>query len=273
MENFRNPSFVERYEDIVFDLDTPIVVPNGNGIHQNKNGYRFVANNSGEAAPFDWYNARLLVDFKVQILADQANIAADDHNGIVNGSHALINKISILSNGMLLYECQPANQAVNIKNLLEYSPGYAKSTATNQFFYLDTSRSAEERTAAAQAATYNKGFAARKALLGLSATVTTEIPLNRYSFFESLENNFLPNMKTELNITLESDANLIWQAGAACRVVVTKMQLYVPRVIFNPTAESQYLSKFLKPHKWSYLREQIEQSSYLQQQTGYLQDH
>ena len=32
-------------------------------------------------------------------------------------------------------------------------------------------------------ANYNKGFDARKALLGLSSTVNCEIPLNRYSFF------------------------------------------------------------------------------------------
>ena len=42
------------------------------------------------------------------------------------------------------------------------------------FFYLDTIRHAEERTAQAY---YNKGFAARKALriLGTSAIVNTEI--------------------------------------------------------------------------------------------------
>ena len=34
-------------------------------------------------------------------------------------------------------------------------------------------------------ANYNKGFALRKALSGDSATVRCEIPLNRYSFFET----------------------------------------------------------------------------------------
>lgn len=33
---------------------------------------------------------------------------------------------------------------------------------------------------------YNKGFVARKALLGVTATANTEISLNRYSFFERL---------------------------------------------------------------------------------------
>ena len=44
-----------------------------------------------------------------------------------------------------MYDCTDANHAVNIKSLLEYSPAYAEKTATNQFFYLDTSTSAEER--------------------------------------------------------------------------------------------------------------------------------
>ena len=39
-----------------------------------------------------------------------------------------------------------ANQSVNIKNLLEYNSSYASSTATNQLFYLDTNRNAEENS-------------------------------------------------------------------------------------------------------------------------------
>ena len=86
---------------------------------------------------------------------------------------------------------------VNIKNLLEYNPSYVESVATNEFYYLDTSRHAEKnkftsrrvthrQNAAGNAdeagnmldevvANYNKGFAARKALLGDSATVRCDI--------------------------------------------------------------------------------------------------
>ena len=32
-----------------------------------------------------------------------------------------------------------------ITNLLDYSPAYANKTASNEFFFLDTSRNAEER--------------------------------------------------------------------------------------------------------------------------------
>ena len=154
-------------------------------------------------------------------MADGANIAANDHNGIVNDSHSFIKKPDVKMNGREIYDCSDDNHAVNIKNLLEYNPSSASSTATNEFYYLDTNRNAEERIAQAN---YNKGFAARKALLGTSSTVNTEISLNRYSFFERLHDELLPNSKLEFNLVIESDANLIWQAADDCRVVITKMQ-------------------------------------------------
>ena len=64
-------------------------------------------------------------------------------------------------------------------------------------------------------ANYNKGFASRKVLLGASAEVNCEIPLNRYSFFEELQDKLLPNVRIELQIEMEYDKNLIWRVGAA----------------------------------------------------------
>ena len=251
MKSFRNPEYLERYEDVVFDLEQSLATP-GNNAHQTKTGHRFVADNTGEATPFDWYNARFSVDFKVDQLAAGANIDADgDQMGIVNGSSSLIEKLSILANGRDVYSCNYANHVINIKNLLEFNPSYVESVATNEFYYLDTSRHAERnkytkrqvthrRNAANNAddaglmiddveANYNKGFAIRKLSLGNSETVRCEIPLNRYSFFESLEDKLLPNTKIELNIELESDSNLIWRAGGNdCRVILTRFQLFVP---------------------------------------------
>ena len=119
---------------------------------------------------------------------DDTNIAAEDNNGIVNGSHSLLNNFNIKFEGKELYSCNN----VNIKNLLEYSPHYAGTAATNEFFYIDTNRYAEERSAEDN---YNKGFAARKAILGTSVVVNTEMTLNRYSFFEALDDKLLPDMK------------------------------------------------------------------------------
>ena len=266
MESYRNPKYVERYEDVIFELETPLNSVVANNRSQKKDGYRFVVDNSGEVTPFDWYNARIGISFKVNKLADGTNIAGNDQNGIVNSIHSFIRNFDIKLNGKKVYDCNDANHCVNIKSLLEYSPGYAQSTATNEFFHLDTSRAAEERVAEA---TYNKGFAERKLLLGTSSTVTRELPLNRYSFFEALERNLLPSGRLELNIEFESDANLIWQAGANCRVILTKLQLIVPRITFNSEGQSMYMDKFLKPYKWSYLHENIERSNSTTQRAGH----
>ena len=155
MKSFRNPKYLDRYEDVVFDAEQTLDTAPANDAHQTKTGLRFAADNTGEATPFDWYNARLSMDFKVNKLADGGNIAVADHNGIVNGSNSFIEKLSILANGREVYSCNYANHVVNIKNLLEYNPSYAQSVATNEFYFLDTSRAAEERPAQA---TYNKVF-------------------------------------------------------------------------------------------------------------------
>ena len=205
------------------------------------------------------------MDFKVSLLAG-GNLAAEDHNGIVNGSNSFIKKLTILANGKEVYSCNEANHVANIKNLLEYNSSYAKSIGTKEFYYPDTSRSAEERTAQAE---YNVGFASRKKVLGTSAEVNCEIPLNRYSFFEALEDKLLPNTKIEINFEIESDANLVFQAGANCRVIIKRLQLYVPKLTFNSEGQKLYMKDYLKPYKWTYLNEVVHISNNLQQQTGH----
>ena len=281
MKSFRNRRYLERYEDDVFDPEQALAAP-GNGAQKTKTGHRFVADNTGEATPFDWYNARFSVDFKVNQLAAGANLDADgDQMGIVNGSSSLIEKLTILANGRDVCSCNYANHVVNIKNLLEYNPSYLDSVATNEFYYLDTSRHAERqkytrqvthrRNAANNAdeagemidnANYNKGFAIRKVILGDSATVRCEIPLNRYSFFETLEDKLLPNTKIEINIELESDNN-------DCRVILTRLQLFIPRITFNSEGQKLYMENYLKSYKWVYLNEVVERSNNSQQQTGH----
>ena len=187
MKSFRNPKYLERYEDVVFDLEKPLALPAVTN-EQKRDGIRFVADNTGDATPFDWYNSRLSVNFKVDKLADAAALTATDHNGIVNGSNTLIKKLSITANGREVYSCNYANHCVDIKNLLQYNPSYAKSVGTNEFYFLDTSRNSDEEKYAKRDveharnnadngferrpmpdgdnANYNKGFASRKALLG-----------------------------------------------------------------------------------------------------------
>ena len=267
MKSFRNPKYLERYEDVIFDLEQALVTtdPANNTTQVRAPNLKFIANNTGEATPFDWYNARFSMDFKVTPLAG-GNLAAEDHNGIVNGSNSFIKELTILANSKEVYSCNEANHVANIKNLLEYNSSYAKSIGTKKFYYPDTSRAAEERAAQA---TYNVGFALRKKVLGTSALVNCEIPLNRYSFFEALEDKLLPNTKIEINFEVESDANLVFQAGANCRVIVKRLQLYIPKLTFNSEGQKLYMENYLKPYKWTYLNEEIHTSNNMQQQTGH----
>ena len=277
MKSFRDPKYVERYEDVIFDLETALNTTVANNANQKKDGYRFVVDNSGEVTPFDWYSARISLDFKVNLLVNGGNIAVNDHNGILNGSYSFLKHCDIKLNGKKVCDCNDANHDFNIKNLLDYSPAYADKTASNEFFHLDTSRSAEEREfevsgtnqLAKRRTAYNKGFALRKALLGTSSTVNIEIPPNRYLFFEMLEDELLLNTRVEINFEIESDGNLIWQAGADCRVVITRMQLYVTRITFNSEGQSSYMSQYLKYYKWTYLKENIERSNSSRQRAGH----
>ena len=303
MKSFRNPKYLERYEDVVFDLEQGINTAPANNSNQDRSNLKFIADNSGEVTPFDWYNARIALDFKVQqrdgtnfVIGANVNDDSltanrnaqyiayrDDQMGIVNGANTFISRISVLANGKELYQCNYANHSVNIKNLLEYNKSYAQSVATNEFYYLDTSRSANKNRFTKRSVThrqnaagtgdeagfvldntptsFNEGFATRKALLGTSSTVYCEIPLNRYSFFESLEDKLLPNTKIEINFEIDKDDNLVWRDGGnACRVVITRLQLFVPRLVFNSEGNKIYMENYLKPYKWTYLKEVVERN-------------
>ena len=163
MKSFRNPKYLERYEDVVFDLEQAINVAPANNATQTRNNLKFIVDN-GEESPFDWYNARISLDFKVQQLdgtdfAIGANVNddgltanrlaqiiayEDDQMGIANGANSFISRLSVLANGKELYQYNYANHSVNIKNLLGYNKSYAESVATNEFYFLDTSRSAHK---------------------------------------------------------------------------------------------------------------------------------
>ena len=292
MKSFRAPQYLERYEDVVFDTEKALAVNPNDTQYQKRDGIKIVADNTGETTPFDWYNARLSVDFKVDKLADHAALALDDHNGMVTGSNTLIKKLNVTANGRPVYDCDYANHCVNIKNLLEYNPSHAKSVGTNEFFFTDTSRSAKERKYTTVDArnpaqngnvtliqrdneNYNKGFAARKLLLGLSTIVNCEIPLIRYSFFEELQDKLLPNMKIDLDIEFEDDKNLIWRQEHAdapdrsYRLIITRLHLFVPRLIFNSEGQKLYMENYLKPYKWTYLKEAVFTSNISTQNSGH----
>ena len=80
-----------------------------------------------------------------------------------------------------------------------------------------------------------------------------------------MEDKLLPNTKIELNIEIEKDANLIFQAADNCRVIITRLELFVPKLTFNSEGQKLYMENYLKPYKWTYLNEVVERSNNTQQ--------
>ena len=69
MSKYRKSKLIERYDDVVFELDTALISNIANNAHQKKAGHRFIVDNSGESTPFDWYYARFNVDINLELMS------------------------------------------------------------------------------------------------------------------------------------------------------------------------------------------------------------
>ena len=82
-------------------------------------------------------------------------------------------------------------------------------------------------------------------------------------------------MKIDLDIEFEDDKNLIWRQGAAdaagtsYRLIIKRLQLFVPRLIFNSEGQKLYMENYLKPYKWTYLKEAVFTSNISRQNSGH----
>ena len=239
-----------------------------NDVRQTKGNYQFTVDRSSEANPIDWYNAYFEVDFKLFTLADSdAGIVAGVDNAnkfcTTTNGQTFIKRIDVECNGESVYNNTKANESFNVLSLLKYTKSYADTVGKDQFFYLDTANgTAEPRP---NQALYNEGFARRKTLTDMDAgnNVTTKkiaIPLNSYSYFAAFKNNLHPNIKTNIIVRLEDDANIIFRNNAAAnsKVIVTKFRLWCPKIIFNGERMKHYLADYLNPKKWAYLKEHQE---------------
>ena len=277
--DFRSDKYLNRMEYYAYDLETDISTTiRGNNQEQMKNQHRFIIDNTAEINPIDWYNAFFEVEFKLVKLADNtANFAAADMCSMNNGL-SLMKEIRVLSEGESVYNNNiSANEGANLMTLLNYTKSYADSVGSDQFFYLDTSAAANinlfgDRTIdirdgqpspTARAipmpknnADYNEGFAKRKALTDGGLTQNISIPLNLYSYFASFKRNIHPNLKINIELRLEQDVNLIFRNAAEDgKIIVSKLRLWCPKLIFNAEGLNLYRSDYMKPKKWPYLAE------------------
>ena len=90
--------------------------------------------------------------------------------------------------------------------------------------------------------------------------VSCIIPLNRYSFFKSLETNMLPPSQIQMSATLTDDKVLIYKTAGSedARVVVSKFVLWIHRMIFNSTGLSYVMKNYMIRTSWTYLREMVQ---------------
>ena len=211
---------------------------------------------------FDFFNSYLEVTKELQKKADGAGYAQADRITMINGSHSLIRHMVIKSSGKIVYESDNLHRITNVKNLLEYSDDYSRSVAKNSFWYLDTDGTT---------ANTNTGFEARRILTqaaqnnggGGVKSINEMIPLNRYSFFQELERKMLPPMQLTIELTLNEDSELIHKAAGADdgRVVVKRLYLWIPKLIKKDSMYSTFVSEYLQPKTWTYLRDLYNQSA------------
>ena len=262
--SFRSSKYCKRYEYVSFDLQNPITLPDPNQ-SQKKSGYRFVVDSSSETHPFDWYNSYLSVDFKITKM-DNTGYNVGDRVATVNSGYSLINQLKVEFNGVNVLDTPGVNHAINVKNITELSSSYTETVGPSMFNYPDTAVGAvtqkyttlqltgdAQNIAPTDLATYNEGFAKRKALLTALAENNIVLPLNRYGFFNSFETEIAPNGKVTIDINLETDNNVIFRFGGdPGRFIITRLVLWVPKMIFNSEGEQIFLQTYLKPHTWSY---------------------
>jgi len=168
----------------------------------------------------------------------------------------------IKSSGKIVYESDNLHRITNAKNLLEYSEDFSRSVGKNSFWYLDTDGTTADT---------NAGFEARRVLTqaaqnnggGGAKSINEMIPLNRFTFFEELEDNMLPPMQLTIELTLNDDAELIHMANGTDegRVVVKRLYLWLPKLLPKDSLYSKFVSDFHKPTTWPYMRDLYNQSA------------
>ena len=174
-----------------------------------------------------------------------------------NVSFSLIKSLNLKSAGKTLYEGTDIQKVIFMKNLLDFSDDSSRSVAKNQFWYLDS-----DTTSVTHGNATNVGMRARALLSHGGATVQTIIPLNRYSFFEGLSDRLLPPMQLEFEIALQDDREMIFQNdGTARRIVVRRLELWVPQLQFTGQGQTLVNENFLRPTQWKYLKEVLHHSA------------
>ena len=171
--------------------------------------------------------------------------AIDDANRAtaINGAHSLINKMTIKSACKIVYDTSNLHKVVFVKNLLQYSDDFSRSVAKDSFWYLDS----VDSTVIADDDGNELGYKTRRRLTAADSDVNVIIPLNRYGFFDVLEDKLLVPMQLQFEINLQNDRELIHKLAAVAdgRVVINRFYLWVPKMIPTDSLSGEFTKSIL----------------------------
>ena len=243
---FRNSENIEKIEYISYTPNYFFNENPGNGNPQKKSNIRFYVNTTDEINPIDWYNAYFDVNFKINKLASGGNFTdTDGERGTLAGdAYSLINKFDVSFNGANVFSLNEINHCVNALNMLQFSNSYINGLGTQSFTYprIDSIDKPENE---------DTEFKNKSKFTNNGQSVQSNILLNRYPFFDSFKENLCPLGKMEIIIDIERDDTLMWiqkdvnDAANKGRVIITKFNLWVPKLKFSDLGKKNILIKLL----------------------------
>ena len=260
--SFRNPSNIARYEYVKYSTQKNIEEPAADRT-QHKQQFKFIADGATNTDPSDYYNAKLMIKFKVLKKADSGNYAAVNNIYISGDGYSFINRLLVKYNNSMVSDTPDINRAINVKNIAEYPYSFANGRASESFFYPSLGR--ENDTS----------LTIKKNLIVEGRTNTIYLSLNRYDWFRSFKSELCPPGRLELDITVEEDdiilqrdLNVDGDDAGDGKLIIENMELHIPMFDFNPAGMALYSEKFLANHTWQYLKDLVSISDVQTHQSG-----
>ena len=200
--SFRNPSNIARYEYVKYCTQKNIEEPAADRT-QHKQQFKFIADGTTNTDPSDYYNAKLMIKFKVLKKADGTNFAAANKIYVSGDGYSFINRLLVKYNNSMVSDTPDINRAITVKNIAEYPYSFVHGQASESFFYPSTGSEDDD------------SLRIKQNLIVEGRTNIIYLPLNRYDWFRSFKTELCPPGRLELDIAVEEDDIILQRATDA----------------------------------------------------------
>ena len=190
--SFRNPSNIARYEYVKYSTQKNIEEPAADRT-QHKQQFKFIADGTTNTDPSDYYNAKLMIKFKVLNKNTGANFAVANNIYVSGDGYSFINRLLVKYNNSMVSDTPDINRAITVKNIAEYPYSFAYGQASESFFYPSLGGANDT------------SLQTKHDLIVEGRRNTIYLPLNRYDWFKSFKTELCPPGRLELDITIEED--------------------------------------------------------------------